>query len=71
LKNAIFPEYAMKPITVLLTILLLPTMVLAEVKKQNQPNILFVLVAGMMVTTAKNVFATKDGTGKPAMEIFA
>ena len=46
-------------------------MVLAEVKKQNQPNILFVLVAGMMVTTVKNVFAAKDGTGKPAMEIFA
>ena len=32
---------------------------------------LFVLVAGMMVATAKNVFATKDGTGKPAMDIFA
>ena len=61
----------MKPIAVLLTILLLPTMVLAEVKKQNQPNILFVLVEGMMATMAKNVFATKDGTGKPAMDIFA
>jgi len=46
-------------------------MVLAEVKKQNQPNILFVLVEGMMVTTAKSVFATKDGTGKSAMDIFA
>ena len=46
-------------------------MVLGEVKKQSQPNILFVLVAGMMVIKAKNVFVTKDGTGKPAMEIFA